>query len=131
MEHLPYYSNNHQYHRVDGKVEINGIQYQFVKQRVFHDSLELLCIPDRKNTELQTSKDDFYRLVNDLERAAHGKKSGSRGGSDKYPSVEYIETGSLSFQHPPQGKNKRITPDIMDSLFSSFPSDRDKPPKSC
>ncbi|HLZ86170.1 MAG TPA: hypothetical protein VKQ52_02970, partial [Puia sp.] len=52
-----------------------GVRYQYVKRRVFKDSLELLCIPNETALRLQQVKNDFFRQVNDLQQQNQGKKS--------------------------------------------------------
>jgi hypothetical protein len=131
MEHLPYYSNSNQYERIDGRIEFDGIQYHFVKLRVYHDSLELLCIPERESFELQTAKDDFFKLVNDLEHAGQSKRSGSHPGSSKTFSTDYFVADALVI--PPAFfliQKKKISHYNI-SLLSSCLFDRDQPPKSC
>ena len=41
---LPY-TNAKKFERVNGQIEIAGVQYNYVKIKVSADSLELLCIP--------------------------------------------------------------------------------------
>jgi hypothetical protein len=73
---LSYYNNATGFERIDGQVEINGIQYKYVKRRIFKDSLELLCIPNQASMSLQTAKNDFFRQVNDLQQhSPQGKKA--------------------------------------------------------
>ena len=43
--HLSSYVNDKEFVRVDGKIEIEGVQYNYVKRRFANDSLELMCIP--------------------------------------------------------------------------------------
>ena len=71
--HLSSYVNSKEFERVDGKVEINGMQYNYVKRRLFNDSLELLCIPNKKATQLKSAKDEFFKLVNDLQHPGQSK----------------------------------------------------------
>lgn len=89
VTHLGYYTNSEKFERVDGQIEIGGVQYKFVKRRLFNDSLELLCIPDHAGTSLQTAKDEFFKLVNDLQRNGGEKKGGSNAGSSKNFSIDY------------------------------------------
>ena len=73
---LSYYNSNNRFERVDGQVEIGGVQYKYVKRRLFKDSLELLCIPDQARMGLQSAKNEFFRQVNDLQQqGATGKKA--------------------------------------------------------
>jgi hypothetical protein len=62
--HLSYYNSSQEFERVDGSVEIDGLQYKYVKQRIFNDSIELLCLPDQGKMRLTAFNDDFFRLVN-------------------------------------------------------------------
>lgn len=72
---LPYYSNSEAYERVDGTIEMEGIEYRYVKRRVFNDSLELLCIPNWGKEQLQSAKLEFFKLSNDWTSSQGGKKS--------------------------------------------------------
>lgn len=75
LSYYNYSSNN--FERVDGKIDINGVRYQYVKRRFIKDSLELLCIPNQATTKLQQVKNDFFRQVNDLQQQTQGKKAPS------------------------------------------------------
>ena len=71
---LPYYNNSTKFERFNGSIEINGIEYRYVKRRFFSDSIELLCIPNITATQIKSAKEDFYRQTNDLQTNEHGKK---------------------------------------------------------
>lgn len=75
--HLPYYSNSKNFTRTYGEVEMNGVQYKFVKSRIYNDSLEMLCIPNTSKQQLLKSKDNFTQLVFDLKKDANKKSPGS------------------------------------------------------
>jgi len=64
---LPYYNNSKSFERTDGQIDIAGIEYKYVKRRIYKDSLELLCIPNSAAMQLHSAKDDFFKLVNDLQ----------------------------------------------------------------
>ncbi|HLY71955.1 MAG TPA: hypothetical protein VKR53_19610 [Puia sp.] len=87
--HLAYYNNSKQFERVDGAVEINGIQYQYVKKRLYNDSFEYLCIPNNDVTKLRTARDDFFKLVNDLQQQGPGKKSAPDTNTSKNFLADY------------------------------------------
>src|SRR6187402_3559047 len=55
---LPYYQNSKDFQRVDGEVEINGIEYKYVKSRIYNDSLELLCIPNTGKMKITAAKNN-------------------------------------------------------------------------
>ena len=49
---LPYYSSSSTYERAYGSININGEEYDYVKRRAYHDTLELLCLPNHVKTKL-------------------------------------------------------------------------------
>jgi hypothetical protein len=64
---LPYYTNSKQYEIANGEIEVNGVTMTYVKKRIFHDSIEYVCLVNIAKTNLRTAKDDFFKLVNDLQ----------------------------------------------------------------
>ena len=84
ISHLSYYNTDSQFERVDGSVELGGVQYRYVKRRIYNDSLEFLCLPDREATALKAFKSDFDRLVNGFQ-GAPGKHTGGNALPHKHP----------------------------------------------
>jgi hypothetical protein len=74
IRYISYYSSSATFERVDGQIEINGIQYKYVKRRIYNDSLEVLCIPNREAMNLKTAQNEFFKFSNDL---IQDKKPGS------------------------------------------------------
>jgi hypothetical protein len=72
---LAYFNNSTGYERVNGQIDIGGVRYQYVKRRIFGDSLEVLCIPNLTSMKLRTASNDFFRQVNDLQQQNQGKKN--------------------------------------------------------
>lgn len=96
LKHLSYYNSSTSFERVDGQIDIDGIPYQFVKRRIYHDSLEVLCIPNQTVLKLRISKDDYFKTVNDIQRSQQGQQQGSHPGSSKnFMTDPYTVTGSL------------------------------------
>ncbi|HEX4851291.1 MAG TPA: hypothetical protein VFV08_10820 [Puia sp.] len=91
-ENLGYYVNSQKFERVDGKIEINGVQYNYVKRRVFNDSVELFCIPNHTAMQIKSAKDEFFKLVNDLQQPGQNKKSDNQASLYKSFSTEYYAT---------------------------------------
>jgi hypothetical protein len=81
VRYLPYYSNSDEFQRVDGQIEVGGVQYKYVKRRIYHDSLEMLCVPDHATMQLRTTENEFLRFSNDLARE---KRSGDNPHGRKY-----------------------------------------------
>lgn len=75
---LPYYTNSATYDRIDGTIEIEGEEYRYVKRRIYNDSLELLCIPNKAKQQLQTAADNFFKLTTEGV-PAHGKEQTAKG----------------------------------------------------
>ena len=97
---LAYYNNSAVFERVDGQIEINGIPYQYVKRRIYNDSIELLCIPNRMALNLRLSGEDYFRLINDVQRSQQGQ--GHPGATkffvvDPYTATARFLVGDLSF----------------------------------
>jgi hypothetical protein len=101
ISHLSYYNADNQFERVDGSIELGGVQYRYVKRRIYNDSLELLCLPDHAATTLQAFKNDFYRLVNGFQGAPE-RHTGSNAVPHKNPVEDpYLSTdGYTGHAHP-------------------------------
>jgi hypothetical protein len=78
-DRLPYSNASKDFERTDGKVDIGSIHYRYVGKRLYNDSVEFLCLPDREANRLQTAKNDFFSLVNDLQNIGHAKARGAPG----------------------------------------------------
>ena len=84
---LPYYNNSKSFERTDGQIEIAGVEYKYVKRRIYKDSLELMCIPNKTAMQLHSAKDDFFKLVNDLQ-CSQTKKANSHNENYKNFSLD-------------------------------------------
>jgi hypothetical protein len=62
---LPYYTSSAQFERVYGSINIDGTNYQYVKRRIQNDTLELLCLPNKTNTNLQSVKNEMTKSLAD------------------------------------------------------------------
>jgi len=127
--HLSYYNSSQQFERVDGQIEFGGVRYNYVKRRIFNDSVELLCIPNHASMQLQTARNEFFKLVNDLQVNGQSKKAGSHSDFSKSPSsVEYYATdhtyviGNLYFTSLPLVDHQATT------LPSSYFLTAEQPP---
>jgi hypothetical protein len=91
VAYLPYYNNSSTFERIDGRVEIQGLEYKYVKRRIYNDSLELLCIPNHAAMKFEAANDEFFRFLNDLQHNGNGKSSHMHHHSKK-PSGDYCST---------------------------------------
>ena len=88
---LPYYNNTKDFSRIDGEVEIDGMYYKYVKCRIYNDSLEMLCLPNTQKTKIKQAKDDFYKVVADVQKNAEGKSKSNSGNTLKKMLSEFEE----------------------------------------
>ena len=95
VTHLSYYHNDPEFESINGRIEIGGIQYKYVKRRIFNDSLEVLCIPDAAAMKLKAANNAFFAFVNGLQQQAGQKKQSANSESGKILSPEYYPTHGL------------------------------------
>jgi hypothetical protein len=62
---LPYYNSSSRYERAYGSINIDGKDYEYVKRRVYNDTLELLCIPNHDKSKLQSINNDLAKSFAD------------------------------------------------------------------
>lgn len=102
---LGYFNSSSEFQRVDGQIDIGGVRYQYVKRRIFGDSLELLCIGNEMVTKLQKVRNDFFRRVNDLQQHTRGKKTSSvkHISTDYQPATVQVAIGVIVIPAPLRG----------------------------
>jgi hypothetical protein len=129
---LPYIANSETYERVDGQITIKGVQYNYVKRRLYNDSLELLCIPNIARTGVQNARDDFFRLANDLaSNTPSSKKSTGHTHLTKFSVQDYTnDHHSFSWQFRDTDLSETWNVQVMADLKSEFLSRLDKPPQA-
>jgi hypothetical protein len=131
VTHLSYYNTSPEFERVNGSVEIGGVQYKYVKRRLYNDSLELRCLPDQGAMKLRATADDFYRMANGMTnglQANTGKRTGAHPLAiknlvvDPYVLMENLVPGAPSLASIPMSA-------IYSSYFPSlFPVTDERPP---
>ncbi|MGN6435344.1 MAG: hypothetical protein ACTHMM_02380 [Agriterribacter sp.] len=102
---LPYHNNWKEFERFDGEIDIDGMHYRYVMRKVYNDSLILLCIPNEIKTKMQTARDQFFSLVNDLQKSSGQKKSGD---TNTLPAFKF--GGDYTFQQTGNEWNAIVVP---------------------
>lgn len=74
---LPYHNDWKEFERYNGSVEINGIHYKYVKRKVEKGEMVLLCLPNNEKQMLLSARDQFFKLVNDLQQPGSEKNTKS------------------------------------------------------
>jgi hypothetical protein len=128
--HLSYYNSSSEFERVDGQIEVGGIQYKYVKRRLFNDSLELLCIPNQTAMRLHSAKNEFFKLVNDLQQQnGQGKKSGSHpGGSRNFSPLDFYAVTDPFILNDLYFTTLPATIQVAESISSSHAHPAEQPP---
>jgi hypothetical protein len=126
--HLSYFNSSLQYETVYGEIDIQGLRYEYCKRRILNDSIEFLCIPNRDAIKMQTARDDFFQLTNDLARSGLGKIPSSHHIYRHFPADDYTPHGMQTIDHPVVTSSTTSHPDVVH--FSSWHAlTPDQPPE--
>ena len=120
---MPYLTTAKDFVRVDGTLELNGVQYNYVKRKVAGDTLYLLCLPNFLKTELNNAKTDFAKAAADI---PNSKKNAETSLTKKpgpvneynYVAAQFMSSPQLSFNC---SHNIFICPRIL-SVFIKSPA---------
>lgn len=131
VTHLSYYNTSSQFERVDGQIEIKGVQYKYVKRRIYNDSVELLCIPNQTAMSLQSANDEFFKLVNDLQHNGQSKKSDPHSSSKSFSVDNYTLNESLTLNSFSSVLSGQTRFDFSAPIASCFSPTAEQPPEVC
>lgn len=131
VTNLSYYNNSSQYERVDGQIEINSVQYKYVKRRIYNDSVELLCIPNQIAMSLRSAKDEFFKLVNDLQHTGQSKKTDSHACSKHFSIDNYTLNESFSMNSSTINLAGQNNFSFAASITSCYSPTAEQPPEFC
>lgn len=62
---LPYASNHDNYERVNGVFEYEGVMYRLVKQKLYNDTLYVICSRDKVGQHIKHAIQDLAHLMNE------------------------------------------------------------------
>lgn len=83
---LPYPSNQNNYERVDGKFNYDGAMYRLVKQKLYNDTLYVICVRDKEGTRIENA---FGELASSFTDAPADTQSSSKSGNLFVKEFEY------------------------------------------
>jgi hypothetical protein len=86
---MPYQTSWSSFERFDGEIEINGTHYNYVKRKVVNDTLILMCIPNQGKMKLNSAKEQFFSLVNDISRKGDQKSPSPKSSVIKSITTDY------------------------------------------
>ncbi len=103
---LPYQNDTKDFERIDGEITLGDVHYKYVKRKIENGQLVLKCIPNETKMALQTARDRFFALVNDLQQKGQHKDSKAPGLSFKSIFNEYCEEqNTYSISSPAANEN--------------------------
>ena len=124
---LPYYTSSPDYERAYGSINIDGVDYEYVKRRVYQDTLELLCLPNHTKTKLQTAGNEIAKAAVDGDDPVPAKKG---IGAKKIGFPDFFQEKNLSlFSATISEKQTYLSLNTSFSFFD-FTSRQDRPPQS-
>ena len=127
--HLAYQTDWSTYQRCYGEIDINGTLYKYVKRKVSDDTLYLMCIPNTKKMSLETAKNDFFKLSNDLMQNNSKKSDNSKAISFKSLQGEYDQYSFSLHTIDPYDNNMNSWPAMnSENLISSPHISPEQPP---
>ena len=123
---LPYYQSSPQFERAYGSININGQDYEYVKRRVYNDTLELLCLPNHTKTKLQS-------FTNHLAQSATDGQASAPGKSNTLTKIFFPD-----FFQPLKSFSSTLVADVKNHFistntlfhFANFAQMQDRPPQS-
>ncbi|HNP22212.1 MAG TPA: hypothetical protein PKM63_16605 [Panacibacter sp.] len=83
---LPYFTDQKEYARVDGAIELDGIQYNYVKRKICNDTLYLLCLPNQDKTRITDVKNNYAKEASDF---PSGKRQSEPQGKKNIFNTDY------------------------------------------
>ena len=87
---LPYQTDWKEFERVNGEIEYQGTHYKFVERKLKGGEMIYKCIPNEGKAQLVNARENFFKLVNDLQTQESSKKSATNH-SVKTFSFDYCE----------------------------------------
>jgi hypothetical protein len=129
---LPYQTDWKEFERVDGEVEVNGMHYKYVERKLEAGEMIYHCIPNNGKAMLVNARENFFKLVNDLQtqQPSSSEKSQSTSHSSKGFSFDYCdELKSWSF-HTIQQTISSYTIFSAANLSAAYTLTLEQPPEA-
>lgn len=122
---LPYYNSSNQFERIDGSIELNGRQYNYVKRKVADDTLYLMCLSNIDKSRLYSDKGNYATGANNLPSNNKGEDSVKKNGfSNEYTEVIYSFSLALPAQALTCSQNQ-----FSWAVLAGFPGTLGRPPQ--
>lgn len=120
--HNAYQNSWASYERYNGEVELNGTTYKYVKRKLANDTLYLMCIRNSEKMRLESAKNDFYKISNNVDQNTNSKKT-EKAATKNVQSFFYESTFFVNIYSPLSiNENSWLpieTPNVRDAIHLS------------
>ncbi len=122
---VPYSVDHQNFERVTGEFEHQGEVYRLVKQKLYRDTLSIVCIKDVHSQAINQALTDYVRTFSD-----HPVNSKQQSKLIQWFIKDYLLTGTV-IESQSLGWKKNVTyPDYNQHYFFSLSDKIKYPPKS-
>lgn len=124
---LPYTTNSSSFERFNGEILIDGVHYNYVKRKVWNDTLIVLCIPNHQKMKLNSAKDQFFSLVNDLDQKSEKTPISKHGISKSITSDFQIQENQFDITLIAIARKKSVIQEDDQYVYDHVVSDEQPP----
>ncbi len=96
---VPYAIGSQDFERVDGLFEHNGEFYRLVKQRLFEDTLHVVCVKDHELAYINQAWEDYVKTFTDNHSDKPASKITYTFIKDYLPRPFFLIHGSYGWEH--------------------------------
>ncbi|HMI65785.1 MAG TPA: hypothetical protein VK517_07115 [Cyclobacteriaceae bacterium] len=123
---VPYSTDHQDYERVSGEFEHDGEVYRLVKQKLFRDTLYIVCVKDNESKKINQALVDYVKTFSD--KPVNAKQ---HNGKQVLSFIkDYVTTG-VSVESQSSGWYKTFRYEDVTRHYLSLPSSRIKyPPRN-
>ena len=104
---LPYTNNWSSFERINGSVEFNGRNYNYVMRRMVNGKMIYKCIPNEERNKISSARSEFFKHSFDSNSLSHSKKDGpykllsvKKGLDDYISNTPRVVIPRLNIQSP-------------------------------
>lgn len=128
---LPYQADWSDFERYDGNITVDGQHYKYVKRKVQDGMLVVKCIPDENKHRIESARDQFFQLANDLQNKDGAKKSGTpKPTTVKNNITECEQMNFFTHESNTAPYIKQYIIDYTDFIVSASHSSPEQPPEA-
>jgi hypothetical protein len=129
ITNLPYTNDWLEWEHVNGTIEVNGYQYQYVERKLEKGKMFYRCLPNREKQTVVAARDEFLQLVNNFnQQTDHKSSSKSIVINNFIGDYDDVVIHYTSFK-PFCGSSENTWPNLVSALISHQMSALLQPPE--